>query len=35
MKPESPLYLESAREQMKRAPLLLKQGFTDEAGRAA
>ena len=35
MKPESQLYLESAREQTNRAPLLLEQGFTDEAGRAA
>jgi uncharacterized protein (UPF0332 family) len=35
MKPESKLYLEGAREQMKRAPALLDQAFTDEAGRAA
>jgi uncharacterized protein (UPF0332 family) len=35
MKPESQLYLESAREQLSRAPALLEQGFTDEAGRAA
>ena len=35
MRPESADYLPSARELINRAPALLAQEFTDEAGRAA
>jgi uncharacterized protein (UPF0332 family) len=35
MKPESAAYLDKARDLLERAPALLAQQFTDEAGRAA
>lgn len=35
MKPESAAFLAKSREFLERAPLLLKRGFTEEAGRAA
>ncbi len=35
MKPEAAAYLAKAKEQLMKAPALLAQGFTDDAGRAA